>query len=49
MLGWGVDSGTPYWIVANSWNPDWGNQGYFCIRRGHDECGIESEVVAGKA
>ena len=49
MLGWGVDSGTPYWIVANSWNPDWGNQGYFYIRRGHDECGIESEVVAGKA
>ena len=49
MLGWGVDAGTPYWIVANSWNPDWGNQGYFLIRRGHDECGIESEVVAGKA
>jgi cathepsin B len=48
MLGWGVDAGTPYWIVANSWNPDWGNQGYFLIRRGHDECGIESEVVAGK-
>ncbi len=49
MLGWGEDAGTPYWIVANSWNPDWGNQGYFLIRRGHDECGIESEVVAGKA
>jgi len=48
MLGWGVDAGTPYWLVANSWNPDWGNQGYFLIRRGHDECGIESEVVAGK-
>jgi len=47
MLGWGVDNGTPYWLVANSWNPDWGNQGYFLIRRGHDECGIESEVVAG--
>jgi cathepsin B len=49
MLGWGVDNGTPYWLVANSWNPDWGNQGYFLIARGHDECGIESEVVAGKA
>lgn len=27
ILGWGVDNGTPYWIIANSWNPDWGNEG----------------------
>merc|ERR1712188_219463 len=48
ILGWGVDNGTPYWIVANSWNTDWGNQGFFNIKRGNDECGIESGVVAGK-
>jgi len=47
MLGWGVDGSTPYWIVANSWNEDWGNNGFFNILRGRDECGIESEVVAG--
>jgi C1A family cysteine protease len=48
MLGWGVaDDGTPYWIVANSWNPHWGNQGYFWILRGQDECGIEDEADAG--
>jgi len=23
ILGWGVESGTPYWTVANSWNSDW--------------------------
>lgn len=23
MLGWGVENGTPYWLCANSWNPDW--------------------------
>ncbi len=28
MLGWGVDAGTPYWLVANSWNPYWGEKGY---------------------
>lgn len=28
MLGWGVDNGTPYWLVANSWNPYWGEKGY---------------------
>jgi len=47
ILGWGVDSGTPYWLVANSWNPTWGDQGYFKILRGHDHCGIEDGVVGG--
>lgn len=26
ILGWGVEAGTPYWLVANSWNYDWGDQ-----------------------
>lgn len=47
ILGWGVDNGTPYWLVANSWNTDWGENGLFRILRGQDHCGIESEVVAG--
>jgi len=47
ILGWGVENGTPYWLVANSWNPDWGSQGFFKILRGRNECGIEREVVAG--
>jgi len=47
ILGWGVDAGTPYWLVANSWNYDWGDGGTFKILRGSDHCGIESGVVAG--
>jgi len=47
ILGWGVEEGTPYWLVANSWNEDWGDKGFFKILRGQDECGIESGVVAG--
>ncbi|RCN23741.1 hypothetical protein ANCCAN_30570 [Ancylostoma caninum] len=27
ILGWGVDNKTPYWLVANSWNTDWGENG----------------------
>ncbi|XP_052763609.1 cathepsin B-like [Mya arenaria] len=47
ILGWGVEDSTPYWLVANSWNEDWGDQGFFKILRGQDECGIESNIVAG--
>jgi cathepsin B len=47
ILGWGTEGGIPYWLVANSWNVQWGAQGYFKIRRGTDECGIEDGVVAG--
>ena len=42
-----MERGTPYWLVANSWNYDWGNNGTFKILRGQNHCGIESNVVAG--
>ncbi|KAJ3606993.1 hypothetical protein NHX12_026508 [Muraenolepis orangiensis] len=47
ILGWGEENGAPYWLAANSWNTDWGDKGFFKIMRGNDECGIESEIVAG--
>jgi len=47
ILGWGVENSTPYWLVANSWNEDWGDKGFFKILRGNNECGIEDGIVAG--
>ncbi|RUS88238.1 hypothetical protein EGW08_004004 [Elysia chlorotica] len=47
ILGYGTENGTKYWLVANSWNTDWGDQGFFKILRGHNHCGIESQIVAG--
>lgn len=47
IIGWGVEDNNPYWLVANSWNSDWGINGFFKILRGQDECGIESQCVAG--
>jgi cathepsin B len=47
ILGWGTENGTPYWQVSNSWNEDWGDKGFFKIIRGKNECGIESQIVAG--
>ncbi|TDG40849.1 hypothetical protein AWZ03_012731 [Drosophila navojoa] len=49
ILGWGVwgDSKVPYWLIGNSWNTDWGDNGFFRIVRGEDHCGIESAISAG--
>jgi len=47
ILGWGVENGTPYWLVVNSWNADWGDNGFFKIKRGNNECGIEGKIAAG--
>jgi len=49
IVGFGTENGKKYWKVANSWNPHWGEEGYFRIVRGQDECGIESGAVASDA
>jgi len=49
IVGWGVDNGTKYWRVANSWNQYWGEEGHFRIVRGTNECGVEHAVVAAAA
>ncbi|XP_073778907.1 dipeptidyl peptidase 1 isoform X1 [Danio rerio] len=48
LVGYGQchKTGEKYWIVKNSWGSGWGENGFFRIRRGTDECAIESIAVA---
>ncbi|XP_072045428.1 uncharacterized peptidase C1-like protein F26E4.3 [Amphiura filiformis] len=50
IIGWGIDKKDPdnhkrYWLAANSWGKDWGEDGFFRVERGSNECEIESFVV----
>jgi len=47
MIGWGTESGTDYWIFANSWDTTWGDGGFFKMLRGSNLCGIENQVSEG--
>lgn len=44
IVGWGVENDLKYWLIANSWNERWGENGYFRILMG--EAGIEDEASA---
>jgi len=44
-VGYNKAGAKPYWIVRNSWNTDWGVDGYIYVGMGGDYCGIADEAT----
>jgi C1A family cysteine protease len=45
LVGFDFTGSTPYWIVRNSWNTDWGVDGYIYIKSGSNLCGVADEAT----
>jgi C1A family cysteine protease len=45
LVGYDKTGDTPYWIVRNSWNTDWGIDGYMHLEMGKNLCGVADEAT----
>jgi len=45
LVGYGVSNGTPFWRLKNSWNTNWGENGYYRLIRGTGACGINKVIT----
>jgi C1A family cysteine protease len=45
LVGYNAEASTPYWIVRNSWDTTWGEDGYIYLEMGVNACGIADKAA----
>jgi len=48
IVGWGKEGSTDYWICKNSWGTEWGEAGWFRIKMGEVNIGLEAVAYQPK-
>jgi C1A family cysteine protease len=45
LVGYSGSGVTPYWIVRNSWNTNWGEDGFMYLKYGQNLCGLADQAT----
>lgn len=45
LVGYNVSGSEKFWTLRNSWDEDWGEQGYIRLEYGSNACGVTNEAT----